>query len=42
LHVIEPFRRVDYVHMIIDVTIDDPGAYTKQFSSRQEMHLRLG
>jgi len=42
LHVIERFRRVDYGHLIIDVTIDDPGAYTKPFSNRQEMHLRPG
>lgn len=42
LHVIERFRRVDYGHLVTDVTIDDPGAYTKPFSSRQEMHLRPG
>jgi hypothetical protein len=42
LHVIERFHRVDYGHMMIDVTIDDPGAYTKPFSNRQEVHLRPG
>jgi hypothetical protein len=42
LHVIERFHRVDYGHLIIDVTIDDAGAYTRPFSSRQEMHLRPG
>ena len=29
LHVFERFHRVDYGHMDIAVTIDDPGAYTK-------------
>lgn len=42
LHVIERFDRVDYGRIVIDVTIDDPGAYTKPFSSRQEVHLRPG
>jgi hypothetical protein len=28
--------------MIIDITIDDPGAYTKPFRGRQEVHLRPG
>jgi hypothetical protein len=42
LHVIERYRRVDYGDLTIDITIDDPGAYTKPFSSRQEMHLRPG
>jgi hypothetical protein len=42
LHVTERFRRVDYGHLMIDVTIDDPGAYTMPFSNRQEMHLRPG
>ena len=40
LHVIERYRRIDYGHMIIDITIDDPGAYTRPFSSRQEVDLR--
>lgn len=42
LHVIERFRRIDYGHLMIDVTIDDPGAYTKPFTVTQEMHLRPG
>jgi hypothetical protein len=42
LHVIERYRRIDYGHMIIDITIDDPGAYTKPFRGRQEVHLRPG
>jgi hypothetical protein len=40
--VIERYRRIDYGHLIIDVTIDDPGAYQKPFSATQEMHLRPG
>jgi len=31
LHVIERFRRPDSAHLDYDVTIDDPGAYTKPF-----------
>jgi hypothetical protein len=32
LHVIERFRRKDFGHMDIDVTIDDPKAYTKPWN----------
>ena len=32
LHTIERFRRRDFGHMDVDVTIDDPGAYTKPFT----------
>jgi hypothetical protein len=42
LHVIERFRRVDYGHMKIDITIDDPGAYTKPWNVSEEVHLRPG
>jgi hypothetical protein len=42
LHVIERFRRVDYGHLMVDITIDDPGAYTRPFTVTQEMHLRPG
>ena len=42
LHVTERFRRPDYGHLTIDITIDDPGAYTKPWGNRQEMHLRPG
>ena len=31
LHVIERYRRPDSAHLDYDVTIDDPGAYTKPF-----------
>jgi len=42
LHVIERFRRINYGTMMIDVTIDDPGAYKKPFTVTQEIHLRPG
>lgn len=40
LHVIERFRRVDYAHMKIDITIDDPGAYIHPWMVSEEAHLR--
>ena len=42
LHVIERFRRTDFGHMKIDVTIDDPGAYTRPWTVPQEVRLRPG
>ena len=42
MHVTEQFRRVNFGTMKIDITIDDPGAYTKPFSFTQEVHLRPG
>jgi len=33
----ERFRRVDFGHMTLDITIDDPGAYTAPFT----LHLNL-
>jgi len=42
LHVIERFRRVDYGHMKIEITIDDPGAYTRPWTVSEEAHLRPG
>ena len=32
LHTVERFRRTDFGHMDVEVTIDDPGAYTKAWS----------
>ena len=32
LHIVERFRRPDFDHLDYDVTIDDPGAYTKPFT----------
>jgi hypothetical protein len=37
----ERFTRVSYGHMIIDVTIDDPKAYTKPFTVRVEHGIML-
>jgi hypothetical protein len=35
----ERFRRVDFGHLDIDVTIDDPKAYTKPFTVRVEQEI---
>jgi len=32
LHTVERFRRRDFGHMDVEITIDDPGAYTKPWS----------
>lgn len=40
LHVIERFRRPDHDHLVDDITIDDPVAYTKPWSSHLEFKLR--
>jgi len=37
LHLIERYRRVDAKTLEFDVTVDDPGAYTKPFSSRRSL-----
>lgn len=37
----ERFTRVDYGHMIVDVTIDDPATYTAPFTVRMEHGLML-
>jgi hypothetical protein len=42
LKVTEKFTRTSFGHMTIDVTIDDPGAYTQPWSASQEVHLRPG
>jgi hypothetical protein len=34
------FTRPDLGRLVIDVTIDDPGAYTRPWSVRQEVYLR--
>ena len=39
LHVIERFRRRDFGHMDIQITIDDVKAYTKPWRVHQEIHL---
>ena len=40
LHVIERFRRKDFGHMEIRITIDDPKAYTRPWTVTQEVQLR--
>ncbi|PYS56328.1 MAG: hypothetical protein DMG13_00045 [Acidobacteria bacterium] len=39
LHVIERFRRKDFGHMDIQITIDDPKVYTKPWTVTEPMHL---
>jgi len=39
LHVIERFRRTDFGHMEIAMTIDDPKAYTKPWTANMQVHL---
>lgn len=42
LHVIERFRRPDFGRLSLDITIDDPGAYTKPWTVSQQVYLRPG
>jgi hypothetical protein len=35
LHLIERFRRIDHDHLQLDITIDDPVAYTKTWYGRK-------
>jgi hypothetical protein len=39
LHVIERFRRTDFGHMEISITIDDPKAYTKPWTANMNVRL---
>jgi hypothetical protein len=39
LHVIERYRRKDFGRMEIEITIDDPGAYTKPWTVTQPVQL---
>jgi len=39
LHVIERFHRIDFGHLQIEVTIDDPKAYTKPWTANVALHL---
>ena len=39
LHVIERIRRRDFGHLEIQTTIDDPKAYTKPWTVKEELHL---
>jgi hypothetical protein len=40
LHVIERIRRVDHDHLVDDITIEDPKAYTKPWTTHIEFGLR--
>jgi len=39
LHVIERFRRVDFGHLEIQITIDDPKVYTRAWSVKEQARL---
>jgi hypothetical protein len=39
MHVIERFQRKDFGHMVVDVTINDPGAYSKPWGATIKQHL---
>ena len=40
LHVVERFRRKDHEHLLVDITIEDPKAYTKPWTTQIEFGLR--
>jgi len=40
LHVIERFRRTDHNHLVDDITIDDPVAYSKPWTAHLEFKLQ--
>ena len=42
LHVVERFRRLDLGHMQVEITVDDPGAYTKPWKMRRLLQLAVG
>jgi hypothetical protein len=39
LHLIERFKRVNQNQLEVDMTIDDPGAYTKPWNSHRNLAL---
>jgi hypothetical protein len=39
LHVTERFRRKDFGHMDLQITIDDPKAYTKPWTVTEDLRL---
>ena len=41
LHVVERFRRIDFGHLEIAITIDDPKAYTQPWTAKARLHLLL-
>jgi hypothetical protein len=40
LHVVERFRRPDHDHLVDEITIEDPKAYTKPWTAHLELQLR--
>lgn len=42
LHTIERYTRTDMANMTIEVTIDDPGAYSKPFTTQGRARLMVG
>jgi len=40
LHVVERFRRLDHSHLVDDITIEDPKAYTKPWAAHLDFVLR--
>jgi Carboxypeptidase regulatory-like domain len=42
LHVVERYRRVDLGHMQVEITVDDPGAYTGPWKMRRLLRLAVG
>jgi hypothetical protein len=39
LHMIERYRRVDYGHLEVDVTYDDPGVFSKSWHAKSTWDL---
>jgi hypothetical protein len=42
LHVVERYRRIDRGRMSVEITIDDPGAYTRPWKVRRMLQLAPG
>jgi hypothetical protein len=39
LHLIQRYKRVDQKHLRLDITFDDPGAYTKSWTGQKTFDL---
>jgi hypothetical protein len=42
LHIVERYRRIDVGRMSVEITIDDPGAYTRPWKVRRLLQLAPG
>ena len=40
LHVVERIRRIDHDHLVNDITIEDPKAYTKPWTAHLDFVLK--